>query len=453
MGRKDLAVFGGFAALLAITRWPLAPKYLFYFDSVNMAYSLTDFDPQRHQPQPPGYPLYVGFCRGIYAFGLSPEDTFLWSGVLAGALAAFLLWKLGTQAGNTRAGWIAGLLFCFTPVFWFNSLTNQGRAFNAVASAGTAWLCLRASRADAPWGWLAGASAFLGLMAGFRPVESLMLAPLLLWALWKRGFAWKAGLAMVVAGLIPCLAWGWVLLAESGGLSAYLELLRNYANAENIVAARTAANPAKALLKSFEFVGAMHLVAFLPWFWALVFVRPRLRGMGVFLAVWLLPGLAFQIVGHAADPCHTLATIAGVCWLGGLTIAGLQPPRAWLALGVACALGTALFLHPLRGAARATSYDVIRRVNRVVTEAVDTLRPAEKAGPLAIAVKNTLVTWRHLAWYFPKAEIWVVEPARHWSPSGHGEYTPDPARRIWIVDRAGIHEAPRDEDAVRYQAP
>jgi hypothetical protein len=88
MGKRDVALFGGFAALLAITRWPLAPKYLFYFDSVNMAYSLMDFDPQRHQPQPPGYPLYVGFCRLIHALGFSPEITFLLSGVLAGALAA-----------------------------------------------------------------------------------------------------------------------------------------------------------------------------------------------------------------------------------------------------------------------------------------------------------------------------------------------------------------------------
>lgn len=453
MGKRDLALFGGFAALLAITRWPLAPKYLFYFDSVNMAYSLVDFDPQRHQPQPPGYPLYVGFCRLIHALGLSPESTFLWSGFLAGALAAWLLCKLGEESGNARAGWMAALLFCFTPVFWFNSLTNQGRAFNAVTSAGTAWLCLRASRKDAHWGWLAGAAAFLSTMAGFRPVESLMLTPLLLWALWKRGISVRAAAAMLLAGLAPALAWGAVLLAESGGLSAYLELMRNYANAENIVATRNAANPLRALMKSFEFVGAMHLMAFLPWFWALFFARPQLRGNGLFLAVWLLPGIAFQIIGHAADPCHTLATLTGVCWLGGLTLARLNTPRGTFALAAACILGTALFLHPLRGAARPTSYDVIRRVNRVVVEAVDTLREAERHGPVAISVKDTLVTWRHLAWYFPKAEIWVVEPSRHWSPSGHGTYLADPAKQIWIVDRTGIHAAPRDETAVQYKAP
>ena len=449
MGRKDVAIFSGLAALLAITRWPLAPKYLFYFDSVNMAYSLGDFDPRRHYPQPPGYPLYVGFCKAIHALGFTPETTFLLSGILAGALAGWLLIKLGEEWGNARAGWMAAILFCFTPVFWFNSLTNQGRAFNAVASAGTAWLCLRAARAGAHWGWMAGAACFLGTMAGFRPVESLMLAPLLLFAVWKRRSRGQAFLVALAAGAVPVVCWGWVLLAESGGLTAYLELMRNYANAENIVATRTAAHPMKAVFKTAEFVGAMHLMAFLPWCWALLLARPRLRGRIGFLALWLLPGIAFQIFGHAADPCHTLATLTGVCWIGGLTLAELPGRKGILALAAACVLGTALFLNPLRGAARATSYDVIRRVNRAVSEAVDTLRKAEKDGPLTIVVRDTIVTWRHLAWYFPKAEIWVVEPARHWSPSGAPEYVPDARKRVWVVERSGVRQAARDDAAVR----
>lgn len=448
MGRKDFAILGGLTALLAITRWPLAPKYLFYFDSVNMAYALGDFDPRGHQPQPPGYPLYVGFCKAIHALGFSPETTFLVSGILAGALAGWLLIQFGKEWGNGRAGWMAALLLCFTPVFWFNSLTNQGRAFNAVASAGMAWLCLRASRESAHWGWMAGAACFLGAMAGFRPVESLMLAPLLLWAAWKRRAGGRAVAVALVAGAVPVIAWGLVLLAESGGLAAYLELMRNYADAENIVATRTAANPLKAVLKTAEFVGAMHLMAFLPWCWALLLVRPHLQGRGGFLAVWLLPGIAFQILGHAADPCHTLATLVGVCWVGGLTLAELPGRKGLFALAGACVLGTVLFMNPLRGAARGTSYDVIRRVNAAVSEAVDTLRGAERDGPPTIVVRDTLVTWRHLAWYFPKAEIWVVEPTRHWSPSGAAEYVPDVEKRVWVVERNGVRQAVRDAAAV-----
>jgi hypothetical protein len=59
-----------FSALLivfiVVTRWPLAPRYLYYFDSANFALSLEKFDPAIHQPQPPGYALFVGLIRLIH---------------------------------------------------------------------------------------------------------------------------------------------------------------------------------------------------------------------------------------------------------------------------------------------------------------------------------------------------------------------------------------------------
>src|SRR5579885_584151 len=51
---------------IAVTRWLAAPKYLYYFDSANFALSLEHFDPALHQPQPPGYPLFVGLIRVIH---------------------------------------------------------------------------------------------------------------------------------------------------------------------------------------------------------------------------------------------------------------------------------------------------------------------------------------------------------------------------------------------------
>jgi 4-amino-4-deoxy-L-arabinose transferase-like glycosyltransferase len=441
MRTRDLGILAGLAALLALTRWPLAPQYLFYFDSVNMAYALDEFDPRKHFPQPPGYPLYVALCRGIRALGLSVEDTMLASGVVAGALAGWLLWRFCEDLGNARAGWMSALIFSFNPVFWFNSITNQSRGFSAVASAGTAWFCWRAGKPDAHPGWLAGAACFLGTLAGFRPVESLMLAPLLLWAVWKGRPRLKHVAWAVAAGGMPVLIWGSWLLAASGGLDSYVELIRNYSQAEKVFATGTAANPWKVFFKSVEYVGAIHLVCFLPWAWALVLARPQLRGMGLFVTVWLVPGLAFQILGHAADPCHLLATVAGLCWIGGMTLSRLPHWKGKVATGVAVVVGTALFLHPLRGAARATSYDVVRRVNTAVVEAIDTCHKAAEASPLTIVLRDSLVTWRHLRYYFPQATIWV-DVGNRWSPSG-AETPPEQATGpIVLVDRQGSRVVP-----------
>lgn len=445
MRTHDFGFLAGLAALIAVTRWPLAPEHLFYFDSVNMAYALEDFDPRLHQPQPPGYPLYVALCRLIHLLGFTPEHSFLLSGVVAGALAGWLLWRFGRELGNPRAGWIAALLFLFTPVFLFNSVTNQSRGFSAVASAGAAWLCWRAAQPGTHVGWIAVASCFLGTLAGFRPVESVMLSPLLLWVIWVRRPGLRAVATAVCAGALPMLAWGYVLVTESGGLLAYVELMRGYSNQEGIFAATGGPGAWRVFIKTLEYVGAMHLVTLLPWVWALVFVRPQLKGMGWFLVVWVLPGLLFQVLGHAADPCHSLATITALCWVGGLTLARLQPRHALVATTFSCLLGTALFLHPMRGAARATSHSVVRVVNRSVVQALATLRAMEsssKGEPLTLVVRDTLVTWRHLRYYFPTATVWVDTGTERWSPSHATEFPQERHPHLVVLDRNGIHVHP-----------
>src|SRR5690349_19695084 len=54
------SVLGVRLLLSLLTRLPLIPPYLYSFDDVNLALALTRFDPTRNQPQPPGYPFFVG---------------------------------------------------------------------------------------------------------------------------------------------------------------------------------------------------------------------------------------------------------------------------------------------------------------------------------------------------------------------------------------------------------
>jgi len=272
-----------------------------------------------------------------------------------------------------------------------------------------------------------------------------MLTPLLLWTIWMRRPPWTAIASATVAGALPALAWGWVLLTESGGLESYITMMRDYSKAERIFESGSAPNPLRVLMKSLEYVGAMHLVTLLPWVWALLWTRPPLekrnppRGEGLFMLVWLLPGLAFQVVGHAADPGHSLATIAGVCWLGGVTLNRLPGRVAWAGALLSCILATALFLNPLRGAARATSYHVVRRVTQGVNEAINTIRVAERDGPVTIVVRDTLVTYRHMRYYFPQSDLWVEGEKQRWSPSGATEFPSAESPRVAVLDKAGIH--------------
>src|ERR1039458_2841151 len=76
-----LLFVGVLAVALALTRWTIAPQFLFDFDNVNFALALKQFAPLLSQPHR-GYPLYVGVSRIVHWFGFSPEWTSLSMGFL-----------------------------------------------------------------------------------------------------------------------------------------------------------------------------------------------------------------------------------------------------------------------------------------------------------------------------------------------------------------------------------
>src|SRR4051794_36182645 len=95
--RTTLLWFALIAVLLVVSRVTLAPTYLVTFDEVNFALSIKTFDPVRHQPQPPGYPLYVILLRLLRVFVPHIEDLFLVAALLGSMLALLLLWAVGQR--------------------------------------------------------------------------------------------------------------------------------------------------------------------------------------------------------------------------------------------------------------------------------------------------------------------------------------------------------------------
>src|SRR5689334_8090921 len=75
-----------FVAVL-LTRLPASYLKLYSFDSVNLAYAMSEFDPTLNQPQPPGYPLFVMIARALQPFFGQPDLTFLVMQLLVSGLA------------------------------------------------------------------------------------------------------------------------------------------------------------------------------------------------------------------------------------------------------------------------------------------------------------------------------------------------------------------------------
>src|ERR1044071_254364 len=119
-GRKYWIVICG---LLLVTQVVAAARFL-SVDNVNLAFALEYFDPLNHQPQPPGYPLFVLFARGCNFLLRSVEYTFLFVSLLITGLCLAVTAALGRRMFSEWTGRAAVLLLLVNPVFWQTGATS-----------------------------------------------------------------------------------------------------------------------------------------------------------------------------------------------------------------------------------------------------------------------------------------------------------------------------------------
>jgi len=397
--------------LLVATRWPLASAHLYFFDSVNFALALDDFSPALHQPQPPGYPLFVGLTRLIHIFVPDPQHVFLIAG-LTGALAAlFLIRCLGAGIFAPAAGWIAAALLFANPAFWLAGIASQVRIFLAVASLGTGLLAWHALQKDSRGGWFYGSFAWLGIAAGFRPVESMLLVPLLLWVwVYSSRSLRRLALAILIfsATLAPSLM---VTVTAMGGVHATTGILWSYANAQFHGSSRLFGATDNAAFTMLAQAVVWNGLGMLAWIWALPFSAARwaFAGNGIrtpFLLIWFLPPFLFSALVHIGDPDQALTTIPILCLCGGAVLASvLKSPDGWRTVGLAAgaaAISALLFFVPLPlKIARASTYRAVAGGGRITDAAIYAIENIRKRGPVIIIHYGFPVSWRQISYYFP----------------------------------------------------
>lgn len=220
------------------------PSTLEDVDSLNFALGLHDFDPTKHQPHPPGYPVFMALGKIARAVIPSDAKALAILGVVFGALAVFPLMKLfdGIEAleprgasGHTTRAALATVLAMASPLFWFNALRPlsdiPGLAVILAAQAALACAymrqCLDPSRtpeAIEASGKMIVLGAFLSALAiGFRSQAVFLTLPLLIVVLVQRSGRGAAGavLGSAMTFTIGVLLWAVPLIFASGGLAAY----------------------------------------------------------------------------------------------------------------------------------------------------------------------------------------------------------------------------------------
>ena len=433
--------------ILFATRWPLAPKYLYFFDSVNFALALDDFDPANHQPQPPGYPLFVGLMKVVHLAVAGAEHVLIASGLLVGTGAILLLWKMATEMYGRNAGFLAAALLIFNPPFWFGGITNQVRLCLALCSAGIALLAWRALQRSPSLPWLAAAFACLGVSAGFRPDIGAFLFPLLLWVWWRTGATLRRLAICLFATVAAAIPWVAVTSLAVGGFEPWVMLMWQYVNEQfHGTSLAFGAPPASAWNMAKQAI-VWNGLGTIAWIWAIPFVRLQTsdaawQQRGAFLAVWFCPAFLFSAFIHIGDPDQALATVPVLCVIGGAVIASalersgsrkLFPAAAALAF-----VNAVLFFFPPGRLAKASGYSAVASIDRRTRSLFASIGDLRNgSSPLAIVHLNGIVSWRQLTWYFPDDYVVFLPPGGVGSP-----WTVHHRKAVRAADSASVLPGP-----------
>jgi hypothetical protein len=234
----------GLALLFLVAHVLFLPSTLEDIDSLNFALGIHDFDPTKHQPHPPGYPIFIALAKASAAVVPGDARALALLGALFGALAVFPLMKmyddLGALEGQpdptaTLRTSLATLLAVTSPLYWFNAarpmsdiaglcLTLAAQAALVAAFVRQRLNPARTPDALADSGRMIVLGAFLSALAiGMRSQAVWLTLPLLAVVVVQRAGRGAAGalLGSAMTFTIGVLIWAIPLLIASGGPAAY----------------------------------------------------------------------------------------------------------------------------------------------------------------------------------------------------------------------------------------
>ena len=349
------------AAIFLVAHLAFLPPTLEDLDSMNFALGVRDFDPSKHQPHPPGYPVFIAL--GKLSHTLWPSDAgslSVWSAVF-GALSVFPLIVLfrsiesldrtSDGAARDRRAALATIVVVASPLFWFTALRPLsdmvGLGMALTAQACLAWAFVRRRAADAAErgaieesGRLIVAGALIaGFAVGARTQTIWLTLPLLALVLLDRAGRGAAGalLGSAMTFSIGVLAWAIPLIVASGGLAQYRAAFASQAAEQftgldiflsNPTPRRMALGIIAALVGpwSAPLLGWIVVAVAIAGFALLVWRAPV---AAVLLLVAFVPYAVFHLIVQESYSRYALPIVPAVGYLvvRGLSAGGKQRPR------------------------------------------------------------------------------------------------------------------------------
>jgi len=332
LSARQRYLFIALALLWLALRIPdFGARFSFDWDASQYARGMREFDIVKHQPQPPGYLLWVLSSRSLMplAGGPMPAQTLVAFLMSVAALAIFYALALHILQSRLSA-LISTTLLAFAPTVALNSSIASPSITDLVASAVAGYLAFLGPRRKR-WRIILCLVA-LAVLAGFHQSNLALLLPLVVAALighWR--YAWRPIITGSVLASLAFLAW-YLPLAQTVGGSRVLAHLssgqfQEAAHLSSVFYGAPLRNHLSMLANNLAYAAinlSPWLIAFGLPLWA---GRKSLPGGWWRYALWMAPTLVTVFLIHGARAGYWLIAFPPMlllcAWLGQIRVSGM----------------------------------------------------------------------------------------------------------------------------------
>jgi len=322
---EPIAIVVGVATVIAVVA-TMHARTLTEEDSIHLARALHHYTVALDQPQAPGYPLVVLIAHAFNWLG-SVVSAYLVLAALATVGAVLITYLLGVEMFGRRAGIVAALIVCATPLNLYYGGIVSVYPTEALFVAALALLAHRVARRADRFSALV-LLPVLGIAGGFRPTVLVLMLPTCVVGLVLGRPRARDVLVGAIGAVAIVAAWGVPMVAKSGGWHAYWTASQSlYRRQLSITSIFYGASLHEIAFNAAVALGATALVA-LPAAAVVLLALRRNRSEGALgcpalwiLAAWLVPYLATYFAVQLGKPGYVLAILPLLAVLAGGLVA------------------------------------------------------------------------------------------------------------------------------------
>jgi hypothetical protein len=349
----------GICAIGIMTRIPFRAQILHHWDSVNFALAIDHFDVRLHQPHPPGtFVIYIILGRLVDAFLHDPSASLVWLSAVLSGFGAAALFLLSDEWFGRKVSLTTALLTIVSPMIWFHGEVALSYMLEFFWVPLVVYFCYKMQTRS--WWGLLGSALLIGMAGGVRPNTPVFLFPLWALGLIVHKYPLKNILLALLVMALGVLIWAMPMIAMSGGLTAYIEIMEWW-QSQHMEESASLGGMAVNVIRLGTYAAYTVGLGLIPLIAATIRGLPdivrslRRDWRAQTLAGWILPGAGYFAVIHLRQPGHTFTIQPALLLLSSLAIVAcarnadkLHPKAAfrrnvWIGVTVVVVITNALF--------------------------------------------------------------------------------------------------------------